>query len=464
MKQSERTGIMRILSDMISADEIIDAREISFLYSLKEKYNIKKDDEFQSVSMTLSQAVSILKESSEGMVHDLLDDLTSVAMSDDYCARAEALLLLSLMITLTGSLGVDADIVSVDASGLNIEGAQMLYIESSYDEQVNAIIEDHYRELYSEAQLSGFDFLYLPRIAGHYSSLPEESLGQIISFLYPRVSHERLASIIHKLRNLSTADFCKYQLSAKLNIKELFDVQPSLFIKLSDSNVNNRRHANFLILGLDKDVLPTIHQFIETFSGMYRNRILNYLREEKGRFVYSGFHKLILDLHLLQKGIKSSVLVDTVSGDICFPEADVKIEKLHRREKALYALFLIESSSGGVNFDKPKNVHQLGRYEKRIKALQEKYSLIYKEFGGEKQNAPNLEIPEIRLPMISLIKRQISKLGDTLYHADDYLIQRNIYGNYGLRIDLSSCFCRTFSNPDAVKMESSAVWQRIIAL
>lgn len=77
---------MRILSDMISADEIIDAREISFLYSLKEKYNIKKDDEFQSVSMTLSQAVSILKESPEGMVHDLLDDLTSVAMSDDYCA------------------------------------------------------------------------------------------------------------------------------------------------------------------------------------------------------------------------------------------------------------------------------------------------------------------------------------------------------------------------------------------
>ena len=150
---------MRILSDMISADEIIDAREISFLYSLKEKYNIKKDDEFQSVSMTLSQAVSILKESPEGMVHDLLGDLTRVAMSDDYCARAEALLLLSLVITLTGSLGVDADIVSVDASGLNIEGAQMLYIESSYDEQVNAIIEDHYRELYSEAQLSGFDFL-----------------------------------------------------------------------------------------------------------------------------------------------------------------------------------------------------------------------------------------------------------------------------------------------------------------
>ena len=106
---------------------------------------------------------------------------------------------------------------------------------------------------------------------------------------------------------------------------------------------------------------------------------------------------------MLQKGIKSSVLIDVIRGEIYFPEADAKIEKLHRREKALYALFLVESSSGGINFDKPKSTHQLSRYKKRISAIQEKYSIIYRELGGEKENAPNLEIPEIRLPMISLI-------------------------------------------------------------
>ena len=45
MRQSERASIMRIVSDLIEADGIIDAREIIFLDSLREKYGIKKEDE-----------------------------------------------------------------------------------------------------------------------------------------------------------------------------------------------------------------------------------------------------------------------------------------------------------------------------------------------------------------------------------------------------------------------------------
>lgn len=44
MKQEERTSIMRIVSDLIKADAIIDTREIKFLMSIKEKYGIKRDD------------------------------------------------------------------------------------------------------------------------------------------------------------------------------------------------------------------------------------------------------------------------------------------------------------------------------------------------------------------------------------------------------------------------------------
>lgn len=42
---------------------------------------------------------------------------------------------------------------------------------------------------------------------------------------------------------------------------------------------------------------------------------------------------------MLRKGVKSSVVIDTLKEQIYFPEADVKLEKIHRREKALYALF-----------------------------------------------------------------------------------------------------------------------------
>lgn len=48
----------------------------------------------------------------------------------------------------------------------------------------------------------------------------------------------------------------------------------------------------------------------------------------------------------------------------------------------------------------------MDRYEKRMKAIMRKYQLIYSMFGGEKGKAPNIEIPEIRLPMISLLKNK----------------------------------------------------------
>ena len=46
MKQIERASIVRIVSDLIKADGIIDTREIEFLDVLREKYAITKEDEF----------------------------------------------------------------------------------------------------------------------------------------------------------------------------------------------------------------------------------------------------------------------------------------------------------------------------------------------------------------------------------------------------------------------------------
>ena len=54
MKQVERASIMRIVSDLIKADGIIDSREISVLQRIREKYGIKKEDEILSTSITWS--------------------------------------------------------------------------------------------------------------------------------------------------------------------------------------------------------------------------------------------------------------------------------------------------------------------------------------------------------------------------------------------------------------------------
>lgn len=450
------------MSDMIKADGIIDSREMDSLSSMMSKYNVKSDDKIGSESITLSDAVRTLKSKSSSLSHDILGDVTSLAMSDKFCAREEALLLLAL--TYAFSDDAQADIISITSPEVFLPNGQILYVESNFDEAVNSTISNHYVEIAAESRLAGFDFVYIPQIVKHYQQLSDSQLCQMISFLYPQASGERLSAAIQQLKGFSTELFCKNLLSSKLKINEIEDTPPAIMVKIGSSMCNHKLYSNYLLLEMSDNVIETIMDFLTTFNTFYQTRVLNYLQEQKGRFIFRGFYRQLLELIMLQKGIRSSVLIDTNKGEIVFPEADVKIEKLHRREKALYALFLVESPSGGINFSKPETAKQFDRYERRMKALQAKYNLIYEKFGGEKEKAPRLDVAETRLPMISLIKRQISKLGDVLYHVDDYIIQRNLYGNYGVKISPDKCLCKDFGDKLAKPIEKSESWQRILAL
>lgn len=105
MRQSERASIMRIVSDLIEADGIIDAREIIFLDSLREKYGIKKEDEVAAASYTFAAALNELLLADDSLKHDLIGDFNQTAMSDNYCAREEALLILALRCCMTINMG-----------------------------------------------------------------------------------------------------------------------------------------------------------------------------------------------------------------------------------------------------------------------------------------------------------------------------------------------------------------------
>lgn len=464
MKQAERASIIRVVSDIIKSDAIIDMRELEALVAVKERYAIKKDDEILSASYTLADAVYTLANTPEGLRNDLLGDFVRVVMADDYCAREEALLTLALQCCLTDKIGSTGKILSINSQEAYRTDSQILYVESEYNEAINNHIQKFFREITSEARLAGFDFVYLPQIVRHYKSVSEEALASMASFLYPHTGSERCEKMAIWLENITTSEFCRELFISKLSIPELADVQPSLMMKIGYSFVQDKFYTNYLLIEIDQDVLGLIREMLDTFSTYYRTTRLNYIKEGKERFVFTGFYKQLFDLYILRKGIKSTVVIDVYRSEIRFPEADVTLGKLHRREKALYALFLLESASGGINFNKPSTAKQFERYNKRMEALQVKYGLIYEKFGGEKSKAPNLSIPEVRLPMISLIKKRIGELHGVLAHSEDYSIQRNIYGNYGVGIPTALCYCCGVCAKDVKPLFEVDDWVRISAL
>ena len=61
-------------------------------------------------------------------------------------------------------------------------------------------------------------------------------------------------------------------------------------------------------------------------------------------------------------------------------------------------------------------------------------------------------------------KKEILKLNQVLYHAGDYTIQRNIYGNYSINIKPELCFCCGIDKKEIVHLSDSEIWQQISAL
>lgn len=465
MKQLERASIMRIVSDMVKADAIIDMQEIDFLNGIRQKYNIRREDEVMADTHTLADAFQTLKGIPESLKQDIWGDFRGMALSDNACSREEAMYLLTIVACFSEKLSDNSSVYSVELpENIKLDNSQVLYIEGEYYKETNHEIVAHYREIINELRLVGFNFVYIPKVGEHYRLLSRDDLHTLISFLYPSVTDVQIEHVAKQLTTLNTSDFCKNEIVGRMKIDGLAHSLPSIMFRIGLSSIGGKNYDNFLVLTIDEDALVAVRHIVDTFVSMFKPRILNPTYEEKHRFVYYGFYKQIFDSFIYKKGIRSSVVVDLVHGDILLPEADCKISGLHRREKALYALFLLESSSGGINFNKPNGVRSLDKYNHRMAAIQRKYEIIYENFGGERSKAPQIELPENRLPMISLIKKQFRQLGDLLNQPDDYLVQRNMFGNYCVTLPPELCLCFDITTASFRPFEESDFWGRLLAM
>ena len=438
MTHKERTSVVRILRDLIKADAVIDSGEIHKYVHLRQKYKISCDEEIAAVSMPLAEAVSILSHSAEDLRKSLMQACMEIVLSDGYCAAEEALIVVSLMYCLHDDYRDMAEVYSVYAPEVAIEDHQVVYIETQYDHQVNEDIARHYRSIDHELHLAGFDFSYIPKITEHFRNTDLSLFQEVTRFLAPTIAQDKVQNLIRDLVSVTTAEYCTDQLVNRLGMVGLRDVSPSLLIKIGDTYVGDRPFINFLRISVDDEVLSLVQDFIDSYTSLLSSdvRLVRHTREEVGQFMYYGFYKQLFDVYVTQKGVRSNLLVDFVGERFVLPGLGREIKGLHRRDKAFYALLLIEHDRGGLDFSAPKTARQRQDYERRMTEIQEKYTHIYMAFGGDKNGVPNLEIPEIRRPIVSNIRRCIKVMADELHNADDYNVLNDSHGR--LRVNLPS--------------------------
>lgn len=461
MLKGHKAAIARIFADLIKADRIVDTGEMECWRNICNKYAIDKDVRIEAREVSFADALNVICNSGvQGLKEDLLGDCRSMTISDGFCAHSEALLMIALTTMLESGQPFRGDVISIPRASFNIDIATALYIENEFDPETNEAIKVHYRSIFKELQLAGFHFVYIPKIIDHYRSTDPVLFKDILSFLAPSMTEIGLDNTYKSLMKMTTGVFCKDLLCNKCGITELRNTMPSLLIKIGNSFVGEAQYANYLKIDVDEDIATTVQTFVDCFSEMLSSDVfvVNTSEERDNQFHFHGFYKQLLDIFLVRRNIRSTIHLNPYKEEIIFPDIDSKAMGLHRRERALYALLLCQGSDG-INFSAPKSADALDRYNRRMKRIQQRYSAIYEMFGGEKETAPDLSVPEIRRPIFSCLKRSIKNL-QALYNPEDYNITKSGDGAFSVNVEPELVYVCQLDSDEPVPLHESEMYRK----
>ncbi len=404
MTTTEKKAIMRIISDLVKADTVIDTREISLWEKAKEKYRINKEILIESQKISFSQAIKILRGLDSYEKALLLNDLKEIAGADGNCCQSEAIIILATELCLSEEYRFSTDISHSDPFGDQISSLTVAYIESSYDEDTNNQIQNNYQFIKSAFKLAGFDFVYIPAVTDKFKKMNPTFLNDFIECIAPCIDPSNCQKIYEKLTNTTTVEFCTNLLFNKLSLSFVEDTDPAFLIKIGNSMVSfaptctyedceNKRlcenacvqafYPEYVKYNIGADILADVNdiaykykKLISTTNITIKNNNFN------DEFYYSGFMKSFFDLLAFPgKLIESRIIINPLHRKIDFKDLG---EKLNATAflRAFFVFLVYAQVSGKVIDRNEKSADKRNRYQKL-------FNKIYQRVGKPDSEAPS---------------------------------------------------------------------------
>lgn len=431
MAHKHRVAVARIFSDLIKADRIIDTGEISFWLEMCQKHDIDEKVKADATNISLAEAIETLRDADdEKLRRHVLEDCRKMTTSDGFCASTEALLMITLSKMLDDNTEEQCEVLSIKRSSFEIDVATALYIENSFDSEVNEVIAERYRSIFRELQFAGFNFIYIPKIIEHYRQTDSKMFLEILRFLAPTKKADQLETIYEDIIGMTTDKFCRDIMINRCNMTELRGItQPSLLIKVSNSYVGDVPYANYLQIPVDDEIVATVENFVDRFTGMLSSDIyvIKTAEESNNQYHYHGFYKQLLEKFLTTSNINSIIEINPKSRKemIKFKDIDKYLNNINRRERALYIALLCQE--GGIDFSRPTSGPQLRTYNQRMDRFRRRYNAIYDMIGGSGSTPPDPIDAQSRSQMVSRIRKVVGSLTQ-LQNPENYTITRRANG------------------------------------
>lgn len=355
-KENQKTALAKVLSDLVQCDGIVNQGEIDFLQRVYTSFNITAASRKKAGTLTLTEAVALLKNLGKTEKNALLTLFQQLALADDSLDPTESLLitaiLLSIEIELPETKGLTAHFVSIPNLNFDTHNA-VLYVETAFDKSINASIQRDYEAIRDLLHSVDREFFYLPQAILDLQGI-RTTFRDTLQYIDPTLTDEQLELLDRTLYQLDSAALSKEIFLNYLKTNGLTITKPSFFFKID--NLKPSLYQDFLILEIDEEPLSTLQRIIALNKGITKLKAdipnakdqqllhrLAYFSDEtkKDELDYTGFHKIIIDILLKNNGLhENSRLFITRHGDLYLTDRNNAEVKMPTLSKALYLLFL----------------------------------------------------------------------------------------------------------------------------
>ena len=420
MNREQRVAIARIISDMIKADNIIEETEIRDMKRLMTEYSLTHQDMEAARNIKFSDAVPALRDLSPRARKELVNKIYGIAQSDNVCVPREALLLIALKYCLLDNDKTGQQrpyLVSCATGEATLNDQYMVYLESSLDPEMNAQLEQNFRLLVTLSKLSGFNFIYIPKMVQEFRNMRKEYVLDVIGYMAPNLEQNFIKSVYDRLCKMTTVEFFRNVLYERLQVQTPHNIPPTLLINIGTSVVPYcsaggpvQYYTEFLCLPITGDILTMVESLLGYYQSKVSMRQTITYGDSNGQFKYFGFYKALFDF---------LIAPPPVAPDLVFLGENMKTGR----------------NQVAFSFD--------GGYEKVIDLTPKEYDTYLSIARKSHARKPGLPVGTDRSikSVISHIKSKITSGVPDLTYAEQYKPER--CGNaYIIRLDSKKIFVR----------------------
>ena len=327
-------AFVRVISELIRIDDVIDAEEIAMLTELERQYGFNRSYKREAMRLTLADAIEQLSSLDLQARTQIMQAFEALAGADRICVTREAIMLLALRYCLEGKQDRQCHVIECPASMAAPDQAPyVMYAESDYDDVRHEQMDAKMELIQLMLQKYGLRLFYVEQIVSKLSEMDKEMMLMTLGYLAPELDDMQVMQMYDRMLSTSTEVFTTRVMARDLQVSALRNIKPSLLISMG---------STFLCITLQDTIEDHIKSFLNDFGQLVSPQSISAnIRLEAGedKLRYFGYYKAFFDFILKAEPKESRLVVWPLKSEFEFPEVKRTL-RLNQQEASLYTLIL----------------------------------------------------------------------------------------------------------------------------